>query len=188
VKNILFVIAVILLIVSCNHINEYNRGYYLEQNPEMGDMIVLFREDTSFYRYLGSNNEKRILQKGTVMQYHYNGAVDTVRKWGPSSVIKSHVNRKISDETFILVEQKPLDSIFGEIVRVNNGLSRPNMPKLNADADKMLDDSNIKKYWIINKKTDDIYGPYSWEYYQQKRRELLIPEDLKLASDKKVSH
>jgi len=54
------------------------------------------------------------------------------------------------------------------------------MPNKSQIAIKKLKDSKIHYYWIINKKTDDIYGPLNWNEYLQKRKELGVPKKLKL--------
>jgi len=179
-KKTLFIILTIALVYSCSPIDDYNKGYIIEQDTELGDVLILMREDTSFYRYVGSNNEKRILQKGAVIQYHNSsGEIDTVKTWGGASVISSHVNRKGLSDVFILIEQKPLDSIFGKTVLVKNKSGyRPNMPSTIADAKQMLMDSDVKKYWIINKLTDDIYGPLEQEEYLRMKKELKVPDSI----------
>jgi hypothetical protein len=55
-------------------------------------------------------------------------------------------------------------------------------------ADSILrNDSNLTKifvhqtnYWIIRNSTDQVYGPLTPEEYEQKRRELKIPESVEL--------
>ncbi|HKR05947.1 MAG TPA: DUF3997 domain-containing protein [Bacteroidia bacterium] len=47
-------------------------------------------------------------------------------------------------------------------------------------ADSDIFEKNFSNYYIIVKKSDLVYGPYSKEEYIQKRDELGIPEELKL--------
>jgi hypothetical protein len=182
-KNKIFSLLLFLFYVSCNPQNDFNRGYIIDKDTELGDIITLVREDTTFYRYVGKNNEKQILQRGVVVKYHSsNGVVDTAKLWDGSRVINSHVNKICSDDSFILVDQKPLDSIFGKYeTRLKDDESmygRPFMPHNLLEAEKKLRKSNIHCYWIINKHTDDIYGPLSKEEFFIKRSHLNVPNEL----------
>lgn len=171
-----------LLLFGCNPVNEYNRGYLLEQDTELGNILILVREDTAFNRCVGSNSEKKFLQEGAIIQYHDRyGKIDTVKTWGGSKVIDSHVNRKGSGNVFILVEQKPLDSIFGKTIIVKEGyLYRPNLPSTVDEMYSMIRNSQVKKYWIVNKLTDDIYGPLEYEEYVILKNKFSIPNTIKL--------
>lgn len=175
----------LFFIVSCNPQNEFNRGYIVEQDTEIGDVLILTREDTTFYRYVGANNEKRIHQRGVVVQYHsLTGNIDSIKLWGGSHVISSHVNSICCDSVFILVDQKPVDSIFGKYdTRLKDDSSmygRPYKPDNVRETQKKLLESNIHCYWIVNKQTDDIYGPMSKEEFSRKRKELNVPNELEL--------
>lgn len=83
------------------------------------------------------------------------------------------------DSTFIIVSQRPWDSI-------------PNIKKMTyTKSNEAFENSNFLQYWIINKKEksefneatkiySNVYGPYKKEEYFQKREELGIPKELKL--------
>jgi len=45
---------------------------------------------------------------------------------------------------------------------------------------EVFEKSTYKQYWIIDKRTDDIYGPFKWDEYMKKRKELGVPKELKL--------
>jgi hypothetical protein len=172
-----------IYLVSCNPLNDFNKGYIVEQDTEFGDKLILVREDTMFYRFVGAKNEKQIQQKGVIIQYHSsNGGIDTVKLWGGSSVINSHVNRINADKFFIIVDQKPLDSIFGKYdIRVKEDSSmrgRPLIPNNILETEKKLKESDIHCFWIINKKSDDIYGPMNIEDFVLKRKELNVSNKL----------
>lgn len=77
------------------------------------------------------------------------------------------------DSTFILAIEKPRDSVKGF---VNN----TNALKKNVAYNK----SNFKQYWIINKKTRMKYGPLKFDDYLNKKKELNIPINLKLKTEK----
>ncbi|UBM61168.1 hypothetical protein LA303_06970 [Candidatus Sulfidibacterium hydrothermale] len=67
------------------------------------------------------------------------------------------------------------------------------------EANKTFKESTFLQYWILNKKEKNIYvgsdsireraiysnvyGPYKWKEYLQKRKELGVPEDLKLKKE-----
>lgn len=50
-----------------------------------------------------------------------------------------------------------------------------------AQTDSMIDDS--LKYYIINKKLDKVYGPYSKDEYLEKRVALKIPKKLSFSGN-----
>jgi hypothetical protein len=78
--------------------------------------------------------------------------------------IKIH-NKVLSvahNRDFILAIQQPMDSL------------------LTKKESSNVSDNKVLNYFIIVKKSDSIYGPLSKPEYLQKRKELNIPEDLKL--------
>jgi len=86
----------------------------------------------------------------------------------------------------MLVDQKPIDSIFGieEHVYDENGKFlhsiRPNEPNNINSSYRMLENSPIHQFWIIALRTADVYGPLSYEEYIQKRTELGVAPELRL--------
>ncbi len=98
-------------------------------------------------------------------------------------MINSHILEVVFDSTFIVVSQRPWDSIPG-IREMNYTKSRETFEK-----------SSFIQYWIINKKEKNIYtydeltkmakysnvyGPFKVGEYLQMRRKLKIPDKLKL--------
>jgi len=89
------------------------------------------------------------------------------------------------DSTFIIVSQRPWDSI-------------PNIRTMKySEATEAFEKSTFRQYWIINKKEKDVYsydsisrlatysnvyGPFKKEEYLKKRKELGVPDKLKLKS------
>ncbi len=96
------------------------------------------------------------------------------------------------DSTFIIAAQRSWDSI-------------PNIRKMTYyKAHKAFETSTFVQYWILNKKEkneyigvdtvrkrgtgtfeiraiySNVYGPYKWKEYLQKRKELGVPKELKL--------
>jgi len=87
------------------------------------------------------------------------------------------------DSTFIIVSQRPWDSIA-------------NIHKMTyKESNKAFNNSTFRQYWIINKKEkcifsgdsirkntrySNVYGPFKWDEYMKKRKELGVPKELKL--------
>lgn len=87
------------------------------------------------------------------------------------------------DSTFIIVSQRPWDSI-------------PNIRTMNyTESNKAFEESTFRQYWIINKREkseysfdtrtklarySNVYGPFKKHEYIQKREELKIPKALVL--------
>lgn len=167
-----FIIQIFVIVfISCNLDSSYTKGYFQAGSNEFGDAIFLEREDTIFFA--GFEKSKKYFHNGTFIQFHYKGKSDTVFIWGESIVINSHINKSVSDSIFILVDQKPLDSIFGKMV-YEPYPHRPFMPNTPTESFKTLKTSEKHCYWIINKISDDIYGPMNKREFEQKCKELYV--------------
>ena len=71
---------------------------------------------------------------------------------------------------FIIVDQKPLDSLFGVPHLIGDSISGA-FGRDVAPRRDILDNSKFHQYWIINKITDDVYGPFNKsEVLSQKER------------------
>ena len=98
------------------------------------------------------------------------------------------------DSTFVIVYQKPV----GEILKNPFYDSKMNY----IEREKIFKESPLRHYWIIRKKTEskfitsigdninsmhtvysNVYGPYSTEQFEQKRKELGISDLLKLSEE-----
>jgi len=100
------------------------------------------------------------------------------------------------DSTFIIVKQKPFDGIFDSIL-----MEHPNT-QLNY-REKLYNECHLYNYWIIDKReeidsyydekirrriyTGAVGGPYNYEKYWARRRELNVPDSLKLKEAERVS-
>jgi len=89
------------------------------------------------------------------------------------------------DSTFVIVSQRPWDSI-------------PNIKTMNySESNEAFEKSTFRQYWIINKKEkreysldsltmlarySNVYGPFKEGEYLIKRKELGVPDELKLKS------
>jgi len=87
-------------------------------------------------------------------------------------VIESHIISFKEDSKFIIVEQKPVKLILDSI----NKTPHVTLKKRN----KVFKKSKLKEFWIINKVSNNIYGPLKKNVYLQKRVELKIPKELEL--------
>lgn len=83
-------------------------------------------------------------------------------------VIQQHVLEYKYDSVFVLVAQRPFNSISG----------RDTMTY--SEFNKEFKNSTFKQYWIIDKTQDNVYGPLLKKEYIKKRRELDVSEELKL--------
>lgn len=112
-------------------------------------------------------------------------------------IIPSHVQDVIADSIFILVNQKPVDSIcecnhecFKQMDSYDN--------KSYERCKQAFEKSTFHQYWIINKSEQslfdsesktysNIYGPFSKEEYLKKRIEIGVPHDLNLVIEDESS-
>ena len=76
------------------------------------------------------------------------------------------------NKTFIVAEQKPLDSFW---VR-----SSSKFMSTADDVEREFRNYKVRQYWIINKHTQESYGPFTKEQYLEKKKELGVPDTLKL--------
>ena len=99
-------------------------------------------------------------------------------------MIESKIINYAHDSIFILASQRPWSSILG----------RDTMTY--SESNKAFENSTFKQYWIIDKikecrnigfdslnniaRYSNVFGPYSKEEYLIKRKELGVPEELKL--------
>lgn len=179
--------TLIITMASCNQINNKNNGYRITEDTEFGDKLVIEREDTIFVRHLGDNNEKSVLQKGVILNYHtLSGKTERVYSWGGGQVVGSCIVRYGVDENFFIVEEKPLDEVFGEVKKTRDRLIRKKMPSTVLEMKTLLKHCNCSRFWIINIKKDDIYGPFDFGTFLQKRIELNVPIELTLIENENI--
>lgn len=125
--------------------------------------------------------------KGRFFNYHYDEMVDTIFIAEEISVVGSHIVDYKRVEKYLVIDQKPLDSVFGRYVRWEENLGYVGREKFPSDKKKqmeMLENSNIHVYYIIDQKTSDVFGPLSYDDYLKKKTELGVPEKLKLKCEK----
>lgn len=184
-NKVFYTILVLVLSSSCNQYKSEHNGYFISEEPELGDRLAIEREDTSFWRFVGVDNKKRILQKGVILKYHLpDGTIDKQYSWGEGSVVGGCIVKYGVDDTFFIVEQKSLDDIFGKIKIVGNEVIRDKMPSTVNEMRVMLNKCDCSKYWIVNIKTDDIYGPFSLDEFISNRKKLGVSTQLRLNNPK----
>ena len=177
-------LVVLLLFVggySCKmRVKDYG-GYVLSENPEYGKDLILSYADTSAYHKW--NDGSKSLRKGVFLKYIYKDNVDTLFIWEGSTVIESYINEINYDSVFIIVDQKPLDSIWGPMVNVESTPKREKQFNNARDAIDYLESNTTHNFWIINKALKEVYGPMQKGEYNKKREELKISQDLILKED-----
>lgn len=152
-------------------------GYSIESMSAMQYYIVLSNNGNTFCRDPNGN-----MYTGRNLKFiSMKGEIDTMCMGIGATIIDSYVNDVSNDDLFILVDQKPLDSIceFNDSCGRKKYKDWDDLPHYPI-ALKALKQSIIHDYWIIEKKNDNIYGPLSKESYFKKKQDLKVPNSLKL--------
>lgn len=180
-KKLIIVLFLLGSLYSCKMgIKDYG-GYILSENPEYGENLTLSYADT--FAYHQWEDGSRSLQKGVFLKYISSNKIDTLFIWEGSIVIEAYINDINYDSVFIIVDQKPLDSIWGPTVLVDSMLIREKKTDNAREAINYLENSNIHNFWIINKDLKEVYGPMQKHEYEKKRKELKIPQELVLKEE-----
>lgn len=79
-----------------------------------------------------------------------------------------HILFYASNSKFIIIDEKPRDSIVLEKDKLNM-----------IEADNKFYKTKFSQFKIIDLKRDSVYGPYKKEEYLKKRKMLNVPEKLK---------
>jgi len=152
----------------------------------------------SIFIVLQSCNEEPPTNLGKNYFLTYDGS------WGHAAIINENNTIIIDadivawnfDSIFIIAKQKPFDEIFDSI--------RMRHPNTALDyREKLYDEIQIYNYWIIDKRkelesyydektgrrryTNAVSGPLTYEEFWKRRRELNVPDSLKLKESEKVS-
>lgn len=162
-----------------------------EQGVEGFDEIVLYNGDTLCVPPHLKNYDNAPLQKGMFIHYHISD--DSIRVFFAAegtSIIRAPVHEYVKDSSYMLIDQKPMDSVFGKYIRkyyndTNYYVMREYDTVSNYKNHKlMMENSKIHSYWIVGIKTADVYGPLTFDKFEEKKKELRVPESLKLQSEK----
>lgn len=146
---------------------------------EVGDIIRLYKSDTTVI-FPNTNRE----YEGSYFNFHHDSVIETkfIRNIEYFyTLIDIHISDHIINDTFLLADQKPIDSILGKMEPDGyGGYQRPREPNIYSEKLKMLKESPIHQFWIINHVSKDVYGPFSYEEYLLKKKELKVNPELKL--------
>jgi hypothetical protein len=180
-RKTLSALLLITCLVACKSLVSDYGGYKLEENPEFGDNLILDHSDASSY-HIWSDGTKSLV-KGANLKFHRNERTDTLFIGKGSIVIESYINNVKHDSLFIIVDQKPLDSIWGAIINKNSAPQREKRFVNSTDAIKCLKNSKIHNYWIISKRTNDVFGPYTFTKFISMKQKLGVAERLTFLID-----
>lgn len=172
-KYLLVIIAAWVLSSCETNWGKYG-GYKIQYESALEYYILLDKIDTVLENY-------RYYNKGAFIKYYRNDlAIDTLFIGYEGRVIGSYVDadKTTFDSTFILVAQKPLDSICecNHSCLINTYPNSNDLPTYRL-CKEALEKSTFYQYWIINKTKNAVYGPYKKEEYLQKQEELGVPEE-----------
>ncbi|MBO4568120.1 MAG: hypothetical protein J5686_04185 [Bacteroidales bacterium] len=176
----------IVLFVSCNRPrivveNDDTEGFDIVK-VYRGDTVcpIIWQGNTAVVDSTGNPRE------GRFFYYHEKDSIIKrficCDKTYAGEIIGGHIDDYISDSTFLIVDQKPVDMIFGthyydgKYHSTREYDTTGNMWKRKT----ILDLSKIHQYWIVNKKTHDVYGPFSYEDYLDMKKKLDISQSLML--------
>ena len=182
----LYILFFGLIVFSCEtKWGEYGE-YKMDYDSKLQYYIVLDKSDT-FAISKGDTRENISPYPGAFLKLHNTDSIiDTCFFAKGAIVITTFVNEVKYDDNFILVDQ----TLLGKICECNPnclkekyGIAEPLTATTFELCEDALKKSDIHDYWIINKITDDVYGPYSKEGYLLKREKLKVPEDLKLKTE-----
>lgn len=190
------ILTSMVLFVSCNR-----PRIVVEHSTEGFDVVKVYRGDTvcpiiwqGKIAVVDSTGNPR---EGRFFYYHENDSIIKrficCDKTYAGEIIDGHIDDYIYDSTFLLMDQKPVDSILGKHIRIYYDKNDSSNYYYRREYDTcqrytetimMLHLSNIHQYWIIDKTTQDVYGPLSFEDYLKKKAELGVPSTLMLKREK----
>ena len=169
---------VVLFMISCLRPDIMIVNDYL-----IGKSVMLVRGDT----IVPKQNYPQKTIKGRFFHYHTGENEETFFIPEEITIIGSHVVDYKRDEQFLVIDRKHLDSILGRYVSWEENLGyvgRKDFPSDRKKQQEMLDTSTNHVYYIINQQTADVYGPMCYEDYLKKKKDLGVPEKLKLKCEK----
>ena len=194
--TIILTAIIMVLLVSCNHNNDKFSIGYGASDHDYGKDIHLIYGDT--IERISDPYHPDAIYKCTGKYFYYHKGDSVVERFIQSqtylygTIIGEHICDCTRDNTFLLADQQPLDSVLGEYIRFYHEDGSPNYYSRReydtignyTEKRKMIEDSPIHLYWILNTKTADVYGPYSFDDYIRIKKELGVPETLKLKCEK----
>lgn len=172
------ILVFILFLMSC-----FRHNIMIVNDFSIGKSAMLVHGDTVIPNQKYPENKT----KGRFFKYYYQEKVDTIFISEETSVVGSHIVDHNRNKQYLVIDQKPLDSVFGRYVKFEENLGyvgREKFPLDKKQQKEMLDNSNTHVYYIINQQTSDVYGPLTFDQYLTKKEELGVPEDLKLKCER----
>lgn len=194
-KYILKALLCLISLTACNRPrivveNDDTEGFDIVK-VYVGDTICNVNYDGEIFE-VDSLGEPR---EGRLFHYHKNDTVINrficCNKTYYGTVIEGHIFDYSKDSIFLLVDQKPVDSIFGRYISIydDNGnfmYSRREYDTIQNwyDKQRILNLSNAHQYWIVHKQTLDVYGPFSYDDYLDTKKQISVPPSLMLKMEK----
>lgn len=169
---------VILFVCIINWWNPYytdfGNGYYISSDKDYG-------VDDLVYEYSQNRNQNR-----NIYLYDTLGRKDTmiISPYHDKEVILGeHIEEIVADDDYILLQRKPKNE-FDSLYR--SALKSDSLAYLgfNYDYDYSFRHLfNTIEYWIINKQSNDMYGPLSLNKFNLLREQLGVSERLRWSSE-----
>lgn len=190
-KSLFLLFLLIVELQACLRLTRSTDTFIKEQGEGGFDEIVLFNGDTLCVPPHLKHDNIAPMKKGMFIHYHITG--DSIRDFFAvegAGIISPHVHEYVKDSSFMLIDQKPLDSVFGEYIRIYYNDSDYYFRRKYDTIDNyngtmlMMENSDIHLFWIVGIETADVYGPLDFNQYLKKKEELGIPKDLKLKHEK----
>ncbi len=183
-KSVIILLALPILLVLVLFIMSCLRPDIMIVNDDLiGKSVMLIHGDTVIFKQ--KYPQKKI--KGRFFNYYNEKGEKTFFIPEEITILGPHVVDHSRNEQFLIIDQKPLDSVFGRYVSWEENLGYVGREKIPSDKKKqkeMLDNSKIHVYYIINQQTADVFGPLNFDQYLKKKIELSVPEKLKLKCEK----
>jgi hypothetical protein len=145
-------------------------------------------EDLGVGYVLGYNNNTldRVIQiyspKGGLTLAYFKDSIKIVRYFKNEDwIVDSYVSKAVYDNEFILIDQKPIDSICecNQECLVKKYPDYNNLPTAQM-CDDAIKNAAIHLFYIIDKKTNTLYGPMAKNIFYGYLKKLNVDKDLKL--------
>ena len=197
-KELLFVFITVLVLMGCNtYQDKFSIGYGASDH-DTGKNIHLIYGDTIKLISDPYHPEVKYECVGKYFHYHNGDSIVTqfiqCQTFLYGTIIGEHVCDCARDDMFLLADQQPLDSILGKYTHFYHKDGRPNYSRREYDTIgnykkkmEMIEGSPIHQYWILNIKTADVWGPFSYEEYLDMKKQLGVPPTLMLKREKCLS-
>ena len=174
-KNIYLTLFSIILISCETNWGKYG-GYKMDYDSALQYYIVLDKIDTVLENYSYYN-------KGAYIRFHQNSSNTNILFISIGGMVIAPfvvANQTVYDSTFVLVTQKPLDSIC-ECNEECLKSQYSNHSKLSTYdiCKKALKESSYYHYWIIDKKNNIIFGGYERDQFIMICDSLNVPHKLR---------